>query len=101
METPHNNAFVITLKISTWDVKRVLVDPGSLSEIMYINLYRSLNIPPNDITPVNSPVFSFSGEAVWPVGRVKLSVQIGPLQTTMVFLIVDINAPYNAIMGMN
>lgn len=69
VETPHNNALVITLKISTWDIKRVLINPGSSSEIMYIYMYQALNIPQKDIIFVNSPVFSFSGESVWLVGR--------------------------------
>ena len=46
MEIPHNDVLVITLKIATRDVKRVLIDPGSSSEIMYMNLYRSFNNPP-------------------------------------------------------
>lgn len=70
IETPHNDAPVITLKIATWDVKRVLIDSGNFSKIMYRNLYQSHNIPPKDIILVNFPIFSFSGEAVWPVGRV-------------------------------
>lgn len=98
---PHNNVLVITLKISTKDVKRLLIDPGSSYKIMYKNLYRSLNIASKDIITVNSPVFSFSGEAIWPVGMVRLPVRIRPVQTIMEFLIVDINAPYNAIMGRN
>ena len=68
---------------------------------MYRNLYRSLNILVKDIIPVGSPVYSFSGEGVWPVGRVILPVQAGPMQTIMEFFIVDIEAPYNAIMGRN
>ena len=34
VETPHNDALVITLKIATWNVKKVLIDPDSSSEIM-------------------------------------------------------------------
>ena len=60
VETPHNDALVITLKIATCDVRRVLIDRGSSSEIMYMNLYRSLNIPPKDIILINSPVYSLS-----------------------------------------
>lgn len=95
IEKLHNDALVITLKIATWEVKRVLIDPGSFSEIMYQNLYRSPNIPFEDIIPVNSPISNYSGEAIWPVGHVGLLVRI----TTMEFLIVDIKALYNVIMG--
>ena len=98
---PHNDALVITLMIATWDVRKVLIDPGSSSEIMYKNLYRFLYIPSNDIIPVNSSVYSYSGEAVWPVGRVRLIIRVGPVQTIMEFIIVNVDAPYNAFMGRN
>ena len=66
-----------------------------------MNLYQSLNIPSKDIIQVSSPVYSFSGEAVWPDGRVRLLVRVRPVQTIMEFMIVDVDAPYDAIMGRN
>ena len=40
---PHDDALVITLRIGGYDVKRVMVDQGSVAEIMYPDLYRGLN----------------------------------------------------------
>ena len=37
---PHNDALVITLRIGGYDVKRVMVDQGSVVEIMYPDLIR-------------------------------------------------------------
>ena len=34
---PHDDAFVVTLRIGEYDVKRVLVDQGNEAEIMYPN----------------------------------------------------------------
>ena len=39
---PHDDAFVVTLRIGRYDVKRVLVDQGSGVEIMYPDLYKGL-----------------------------------------------------------
>ena len=39
----HDDALVITLQIGGYDVKRVMVDQGSVAEIMYPDLYKGLN----------------------------------------------------------
>ena len=36
---PHDDALVVTLRIEGYDVKRVMMDQCSGTEIMYLNLY--------------------------------------------------------------
>ena len=40
---PYDDALVITLWIRGYDVKRVMVDQGSMPEIMYPDLYKGLS----------------------------------------------------------
>ena len=47
-------------------MKRVLVDQGSVVEIMYPNLYKGLNLKPEDLTTYDSPLVSFEGKTVIP-----------------------------------
>ena len=47
-------------------MKRVLVDQGSAVEIMYPDLYKGLNLKPEDLTAYNSPLVSFEGKTVIP-----------------------------------
>ena len=61
---PYDDALVITLKIGGYDVKRVMVDQGSGAEIMYPNLYKGLNLKPEDLTAYDSPLVSFDGKVV-------------------------------------
>ena len=56
---PHDDALVVTLKIGGYDVKKVLVDQGSCTEIMYPNLYKGLNLKPEDLIPYDSALVSF------------------------------------------
>ena len=65
---PHDNALVVTLKIGGYDVKRVLVDQGSDVEVMYPDLYKGLNLKPEDLTTYDSPLVSFKGKTVTPKG---------------------------------
>ena len=47
---PHDNALMVTLGIGGYDVKRVMVDQGSATEIIYPDLYKGLGLKPeNDL----------------------------------------------------
>ena len=49
-------------------MRRVLVDQGSAVEIMYPDLYKGLNLKPEDLTAYESPLVSFKGKTVIPKG---------------------------------
>ena len=72
---PHDDTLVVTLRIGGYDVKRVLVDQGSAVEIMYPDLYKGLNLKPEDLTAYDSPLVSFVGKTVTPRGQIRLSIQ--------------------------
>ena len=59
---------VITLRIEGYDVKRLMVDNGSGVEIMYPDLYKGLNLRPEDLTVYDSLLMSFEGKMVTPRG---------------------------------
>ena len=70
----YDNALVVTLMIRGYDVKRVLVDRGSGEEIMYPNLYKGLNLKPEDLTGYDSPLLGFDGKMVIPKGQIRLPI---------------------------
>ena len=74
---PHDDALVITLRIGGYDVKRVMVDQGSVVEIIYSDLYKGLNLKSEDLTPYSSPLVSFEGKLIIPKGQIRLPVQTG------------------------
>ena len=49
-------------------MKRVMVDQGSGAKIMYLDLYKGLNIRPEDLTAYDSPLLSFDRKVVIPRG---------------------------------
>ena len=42
----------------------MLIDQGNVVEIMYPDLYRGLNLKPEDLTAYDSPLVSFEGKTV-------------------------------------
>ena len=56
-------------------MKRMLVNQGSAVEIMYHDLYKGLNLKPEDLTAYDSPLVSFEGKTVIPRGHIRLLIQ--------------------------
>ena len=96
---PHNDALVVTLRIVGFDVKRVLVDQGSAIEVMYPDLYKGLNLKPEDLMAYDSPLISFEGKTVTPRGQIRLPIQIGSDVVEVDFIVVDDYSPYTAIVA--
>ena len=96
---PHDDALVVTLRIGGFYVKRVLVDQGSAVEVMYPDLYKGLNLKPEDLTTYDSPLASFEGKTVTPRGQIRLPIQTGSEVVEVDFILVDAYSPYTAIMA--
>ena len=96
---PHDDALVITLQIWGYDMKRVMVDQGSTAEIMYLDVYKGLNLKAEDLTPYSSPLVSFEGKIIIPKGQVRLPVQTSLEVVEVDFIIVDAYSPYTAIVA--
>ena len=95
----HDDALVVTLRISRYDVKRVMIDQGSVANIMYPDLYRGLNLKPENLVTYSSPLVSFEGRMVIPKGQIRLPVQTGTDVVEVDFIVVDVFSLYTAIMG--
>ena len=96
---PHDDALVVTLRIGGFDVKRVLVDPGSVMEVMYLDLYKGLNLKLEDLTAYDSPLVSFEGKTVISKGLINLPIQTRLEVMEVDFIVVDAYSPYTAIVA--
>ena len=90
---PHDDALVVTLKIGGYDVKRMLVDQDNGVEIMYPDLYKGLNLKPENLTAYDSPLVSFDGKVVIPRDQIRLPVQAGSEVVEVDFIVVDTYSP--------
>ena len=80
-------------------MKRVMVDQGSGVEIMYPNLYKGLNLRPEDLRTYDSPLMSFDGKVVTSKGQIRLPMQVGSEVVEVDFIMVDAYSPYTAIVA--
>ena len=100
---PHDNAIVITLLISDYTTKRVLVDNGISTDILYYPTFQQIRLGRDRLRPINSPLVGFGGMKVQPVGTITLPMVVRsyPQQITkeVNFLVVDCSSSYTAIIG--
>ena len=78
-------------------MRRVLVDQGSAVEIMYPDLYKGLNLKPEDLTAYESSLVSFKGKTVIPKGQIRLPIRTDSEVVEVDFIVVDSYSPYTAI----
>ena len=90
---------MVTIKIGGYDVNSVMVDQGSGAEIMYPNLYRWLNLKPEDMIAYDSPLVSFDGKVIIPKGQIRLPVQAISEVVEVDFIVMDASSSYTAIVA--
>ena len=80
-------------------MRQVSIDQGSAVEIMYPDLYKGLNLKPEDLTAYESPLVSFEGKTVILKSQIRLPIQIDSKVVEVDFIIVDSYSPYTTIMA--
>ena len=74
---PHDDAIVITLLIADYTTRRVLIDNGSSTDILYYPAFQQMRLGRDQLRPVCSPLIGFGGMKVQPVGTITLPVMEG------------------------
>ena len=80
-------------------MKMVMIDQGNAAEIIYLDLYKGLDLKPESLTAYSSPLVSFEGKMVVPKSQITLPMQTSLDVVEVDFIVVDAFSPYTAIMG--
>ncbi|XP_058216637.1 uncharacterized protein LOC131327491 [Rhododendron vialii] len=99
VQLPHTDALVITVTIDRSTVQRVLIDQGSSADIMFYSTFQSLGLSPAQLRTASTPLISFTGALIWPLGLISLSVRAGSWALEIEFVVVASPSPYNVILG--
>jgi hypothetical protein len=96
--TPHDDPLVISAKVHTDLMHKVLVDGGSSANVIFKNAYLKLDLPLENISRTVNPLISFSGDLVQPLGSVWLNVEVGQYprsqKVSAHMLVVDCESSY-------
>ena len=100
---PYDDPLVIRAIMANKTIHRVLIDNGSLADIIFASAFEKMGIGREKLEPVNAHLRGFFGEKVLPLGSVQLVLTLGdpPCQatTTIKFLIVEASSAYNMLLG--
>jgi hypothetical protein len=100
---PHNDAMVISCVIKGFLVRNVLVDTGSAADIIFAKSFRQMQEPEDKIHDATHSLCGFGGRQIIALGKITMPVTFGFVHNTrtehVVFDIVDMEYPYNAIIG--
>jgi hypothetical protein len=100
---PHNDAMVISCVIKGFLVQNVLVDTGSAADIIFAKAFKQMQEPEDKIHDATHPLCGFRGRQIVALSKITMSVTFCYIHNTMteqvVFDIVDMEYPYNLIIG--
>ena len=73
----HDDALVIAVRIANAQVKKIMVDTRSSSNILYFDAFQKLGLTKEDLTLMMSALTGFARDSISPLGIAVLSVTLG------------------------
>lgn len=95
---PHNGALLITLRVLETDVKRVLIDPSSSTNIIQLQVVKEIQMTSQIIQKARS-LFEFDNSSVVIRGKVILHIFTEGIVKDTTFQVVMADITYNIILG--
>ena len=84
------------------NVYRILVDNRSSVDILYYQAFQRMGLKNSDLRPSPSPIYSFTGDSIIPVGVITLPMTGGeyPRESCLMadFLVIDQPSAFNAVL---
>ena len=74
---PHDDPLVIRAIVANKTIHRVLVDNGSLADIIFESAFDKMGIGRGKLEPVNAYLRGFPRERVLPLGLIQLGLNLG------------------------
>lgn len=98
---PQNDALVVEVVIGNHTVCRILVDNGSLVDILYSDCLEMIRIPKEQLEKIFRLLYWFTRDSVIPKGTIRLPITTGekPRQANTMtnFMVIKRGSQYNTI----
>ena len=75
--TAHYDALVLTVGINSFDLHRVLVDPGSATDLLHLPAFKQMRVPLDRLSSAGRVLSGFNGATTLTVGDIAFPVQVG------------------------
>ena len=78
---------------------RVLVDPGNATYLLLLSAFSRMKLSSGMLNSVERILYGFNGTTTTTLGDITLPIQAGSVTQQVLFSIVEVLGPYNAIVG--
>ena len=75
--TPHYDALILIVGINSFDVHRVLVDPGSVADLLQLPTFKQMRVPLDHLSSTGRVLSVFNEATTLTVGDIAFPVQAG------------------------
>ncbi|XP_031270932.1 uncharacterized protein LOC116129326 [Pistacia vera] len=99
LTAPHHDALVVSLQIANILVKRVFVDGGSSTNILFLEAVKAMGLKEANINRRLTLLVGFNSEQKYTIGEIVLPIYAGGENKQTVFLVINGPSPYNIILG--
>ncbi|RVW72332.1 hypothetical protein CK203_055453 [Vitis vinifera] len=96
---PHRDALILSLEMGDFDVRRILVDPGSSVDLLQASVISHMGRDLIGLENLGRILSGFNGAATTSLGDIVLPVQVGPVTLNVQFSVVQDLSPFNVILG--
>ncbi|RVW56903.1 hypothetical protein CK203_078505 [Vitis vinifera] len=96
---PHRDALILSLEIGDFDVRRILVDPGSSADLVQASVIGHMG---HSLAGLENPgriLSGFNGSSTTSLGDIILPVRAGLVTLNVQFSVVQELSPFNIILG--
>ncbi|XP_052111673.1 uncharacterized protein LOC127743059 [Arachis duranensis] len=98
-----DDPIVITAQVGEPLVKKILMDPGSSTDVLFYSTFQKMKLSDKSLQPSSGELVGFSGERVSIRGYIWLQTTFGEYTDNKTidiqYLVVDCKSPYNIILG--
>ena len=85
--------------INSFDVHRVLVDPGNATDLLHLPAFKQVRVPLDHLSSAGRVLSGFNGATTLTVGDIAFPIRAGTITQQVLFSVVEDLGPYNAILG--
>ena len=77
IQTPHNDAIVVSMTKANCDVKWCFVDNENSTDVLFYDIFFGMRLSTNQLKLVNMPLIGFTDDSIKIEGEIELFVIVG------------------------
>ena len=94
---PHENSLILALRVGGFDMRRILIDPDSLVDLLKMLAYRQMGYSSFALKNPRCLLFKFNGATTTSLGDIVFHVQADSVTLSVQFSVINDLSTYNDI----